>query len=74
MNSSRVATPIFLNALKSLQTIGNPKSDTVKKLLNRLNQVFDFAVINGYIENNPTRILSRNFEKNFFLLKWNCYL
>ncbi|QCD52113.1 hypothetical protein [Campylobacter sp. RM16192] len=32
MNSSRVATPIFLNALKSLQTIGNPKSDTVKKL------------------------------------------
>ncbi|WP_172201913.1 site-specific integrase [Campylobacter sp. RM16188] len=65
MNSSRVATPIFLNALKSLQTIGNPKSDTVKKLLNRLNQVFDFAVINGHIENNPTRILSRNFEKNF---------
>lgn len=65
MSSQRVSAPIFLNALKSLQTLANPKSDTVKKVLNRLNQVFDFAVINGYLENNPTRILSRNFEKNF---------
>ncbi|CAD7289420.1 tyrosine-type recombinase/integrase [Campylobacter suis] len=65
INNQRVATPLFLRALKSLQTKANPKSDTVKKVLNRLNQVFDFAVINGYIENNPTRVLSKNFEKNF---------
>ena len=59
------ATPFFLNALRSLQDEDNPKSDTVKKVLGRLNQVFDFAIIKGIIEVNPTRILSQNFSKNF---------
>ncbi|MGG7074055.1 tyrosine-type recombinase/integrase [Campylobacter sp. 9BO] len=59
------ATPYFLTALKSIQSEDNPKSDTVKKVLGRLNQVFDYAIIKGFIETNPTRILSQNFSKNF---------
>ncbi|MBE2985428.1 tyrosine-type recombinase/integrase [Campylobacter sp. RM9344] len=65
INIPSKATPLFLDALRSIQTTDNPKSDTVKKLLGRLNQVFDYAIIKGLIQANPTRILSANFSKNF---------
>ncbi|WP_169941583.1 site-specific integrase [Campylobacter sp. RM15925] len=63
------ARPIFLRILKSLQTENNPRTNTVNKILNRLNQIFDYAVINGLLANNPTRIISQNFSKHFIIKK-----
>lgn len=63
------ARPIFLRILKSLQTENNPRTNTVNKILNRLNQIFDYAVINGLLADNPTRIISQNFSKHFIIKK-----
>lgn len=58
--------PIFLRALKSLQTEDNPRTTTLVKVINQLNLCLDHSTIKGLIKINPVRVISQNF-KNFFI-------